>query len=185
MANETPANEGRRRKRVKAQEGASEGVTAALEDMLINAHRTAVLLGELSIFKKSELGVAEWGVLKSLGDRQDVALKEISVTTGVSRQRFRKLVSELRAKGLVTYGGAQGTDKRTRTISATPLSAKVLSLVSQQMQTLFPGAESDKRRRAYAGARRSLRQASKAMRRRWLKSTTTRSEADADLDDDE
>jgi DNA-binding MarR family transcriptional regulator len=143
--------------------------TEALESMLVNAHRIAITLSDLTIFQ--EISVAEWALLKSLGDRQRVPLKEISAAAGLSRQRLRKLVIELQRKGLVSTERAEGDDKRLKTISATPLAAKVLSLISLKMKELFPddAKETSKMRqsRSLVGAARSMQRVVKSMRRSW------------------
>jgi DNA-binding MarR family transcriptional regulator len=159
----------RRLKRRKLEQSAPVDATEALESMLINAHRVAMTLSDLSIFRDSELSVAEWAMLKSLGDRRDVPLKEISAAAGVSRQRLRKVVSELQTKGLVSTSKAQEDDKRARMISATPLATKVLSLVSQRMKNLFPAtgpdASQSKRSRSLVGAARSMDRVTRQLRR--------------------
>ena len=174
------------RKRKRFDKTAPVDPSEALEGLLINAHRVATTLGELGIFRDSEVSVAEWAVLKSLGDRQNVPLKEVSRAAGVSRQRFRKLVSELEAKGLVSTSRAKADDKRTRMISATPMAAKALSLISQKMQSLFPETGKGNRSRSLVGAAHAMERVTRAMRR----SSTPRkgkrdaSQAVADDDDD-
>jgi DNA-binding MarR family transcriptional regulator len=160
------------RRRKSLERAASVDQTEALESMLINAHRVATTLGELSIFRDTELSVAEWALLKSLGDRQNVPLRKISTLAGVSRQRLRKVVSDLEVKSLVSTSRAK-TDKRTRMISATPLAAKVLALVSQRMRSLFPDTNEKTgkkilRGRSFVGGARSMDRVAKAMRRQWL-----------------
>jgi DNA-binding MarR family transcriptional regulator len=183
--NSISAAEAQRRKRREALAAVSP--QEALEAMLLNAHRVAVTLGDFSIFQ-GELSVAEWAILKSLNNRQNVPLKEIATVAGVSRQRIRKLVSELEMKGLVATSKAEAQDKRARIISATPLAAKVLSLVSEQMKDLLPEEGKSKGGRPFAGAARALERVAKVMRRKWRKTkkaATGRGANEAGLDDDD
>lgn len=152
-ASSPKAKPGRRRKREKST---PVDPKEAFEGMLISAHRIAVMLSEASVFRDSGLSVAEWAVLKQLGDRQDVPVKEVTAAAGVSRQRFRKVVSELESKGLVVSGRAQSEDKRERKISATPTAAEVLSLVSKQLQDLIPETDKPRRGRTLTSATRSM-----------------------------
>jgi DNA-binding MarR family transcriptional regulator len=114
-------------------------------------------------------------------------LKEIGATAGLSRQRIRKLVSELELKGLVSTSKSEAADKRVRVISALPLAAKVLSLISTQMQELLPEASESKRGNSFARAARALEKVAKGMRRKLRNkgSKAKKADRDIDLDDDE
>jgi DNA-binding MarR family transcriptional regulator len=149
----------------------------ALEGMLIAAHRVAVALGEINIFQESGLSVAEWAVLKRLGGRQDVPMKEVVAAAGVSRQRFQKLLSELRSKGLVEIARSQGEDKRARKISTTPTAARVLSLVSSQLKGLIPESGKPKRSRSLTGATRAMERTAKVIRKTRRKDAKAETEA--------
>jgi DNA-binding MarR family transcriptional regulator len=168
-------------KRVRrADRGLPADPKEALEQMLLNAHRLAVALGDLGVFRHSELSVAEWAIMKVLDGRQDVPLKQISASSAVSRQRLRKLVSELEQKGLVVAGKSTGDDKRVRMISATPTAAQVLSLISRQMQELIPEAAKSGRHRSLGLAARSMEQVARTIRRNWQGRSSKSSKADSD-----
>jgi DNA-binding MarR family transcriptional regulator len=139
----------------------------ALEQMLLNAHRLAVSLGDLGVFRHSEVSVAEWAIMKLLDGREDVPIKQISASSGVSRQRLRKIISELESKGLVVAGKSSAEDKRVHTISATPTATRVLSVISRQMQELVPKTAKSGRRRSLGVAARSMEQVGRAIRRNW------------------
>jgi DNA-binding MarR family transcriptional regulator len=129
----------------------------AFEFMLLSAHRIAVSLGELGVFQNTKLSVAEWAILKALGNRQNVPIKEIVAASGISRQRLRKLISELEAKGAVLTNRSDAEDKRARTISATPVAAQVVALVSKQLESLIADTGGPAPGRALIGAARSMR----------------------------
>jgi DNA-binding MarR family transcriptional regulator len=146
----------------------------AIEDLLVSAHRMAVSLGELSVFEEHNLSVAEWAILRSIRKRQDVPLKEVGGAAGVSRQRIRKLVSELQTKGLVTVGQTDSQDKRTRSLSPTPAAETMVAAVSLQMQGLIPTAGQSKLTRKLAGTARSVERLAKAMQRSMARRKTGR-----------
>jgi DNA-binding MarR family transcriptional regulator len=155
--------------------------------MLLAAHRVAVAMSDMSVFQEGELSLAEWAILRSLRGRQGVPLKEIAQTSGVSRQRIRKLVSELEAKGLVSTSRSKAADKRVRLISAAPLAASVLSSVSAQIQALLPESGKAGRARPLSAAARQLHRTAKAARRTLKKSSQAGKQAQPadDLDDDD
>ncbi|MPZ57862.1 MAG: MarR family transcriptional regulator [Rhizobiales bacterium] len=159
----------------------------ALEDALLSAHRIAVAIGEINAFRDANVSLAEWGILRTIGARKDVSLKEVSVAAGVSRQRVRKVLSDLQAKDLVTMGKSEGTDKRMRTISATPATARVLASVSQQMHGLLSQTGQGQQSRRLAGAARSLNRLAKHVRRSLAAGRPGRkkkADAASDLDED-
>jgi len=155
----------------------------ALEDVLLSAHRIAVSMGEINAFRDANVSIAEWAILRTIGNRKDVSLREIGVATGVSRQRIRKLLSDLQSKDLVTMGRSEGADKRARTISATAGAARVLAAVSQQMQGLLPDGQSKQNHRL-AVAARTLDRLAKHVRRSLAPARPRRKKADSDLDED-
>jgi DNA-binding MarR family transcriptional regulator len=138
-----------------------------LERILLNAHRIAVSLGELGVFRNAEISVAEWVILKTLAGRKSVQIRELSLASGVSRQRFRKIVSELEEKGLVTTDQSGGEDRRIREISATARADRILSAISSNLRDLFH-EEIVQRRRSFLGAEHSLERIAKVSRRKWL-----------------
>jgi len=178
MSSETPAA-------IPAEAPEQDGdPNEAMEDLLVNAHRMAVSLGELSVFQEHNLSVAEWAILRSIRNRQDVPLKEVAAAAGVSRQRIRKLVSELQAKGLVTVNQSDSQDKRTRSLSPTPAAATIVAAVSQQMQGLIRTSGA-KQTRKLAGTARSVERLAKAMQRSIAKQRAGRKRADIDADPDD
>ena len=176
------AGAARRRRRDRA---APINAKEALEDVLLSAHRIAVSMGEINAFRDASVSIAEWAILRTIGDRKNVSLREIGVAAGVSRQRIRKVLSDLQAKGLVTMGRSEEADKRARTISATPGTARVLAAVSQQMQGLLPDGQSKQNRRL-AVAARTLDRLAKHVRRSLEPARPRRKKADSapDLDED-
>jgi DNA-binding MarR family transcriptional regulator len=164
----------------KSDKGASVDTNEAFEGMLIAAHRAAVALGEIGVFQQGDLSVAEWALLKQLDGRQDVPLRQITAAAGVSRQRFRRLVLELETKGFVTTGRAVGNDRRARTVSATPMAAEVLSLVSEQMQDLIVETDKPRDGRQFVTAGRALDRTVKSIRRRWVRKPRRRDASRAD-----
>lgn len=156
-----PAQDGVQR---KARRKALIDSKEAIEEVLLGAHRIAVSLGEIRAFRDANVSIAEWAILRAVGDRKGVPLREIGAAAGTSRQRIRKVLSDLQEKNLVTIGKPEGADRRLRTISSTPNTARVLASVSQQMQALLAGAQ-DKHNRRIAAAARTLDRLSKQVRR--------------------
>lgn len=136
----------------------------AFEHVLLSAHRIAVSLSELGVFQNTNLSVAEWAILKALGNRQNVPVKEIVAASGISRQRLRKLISELEAKGAVLTNRSDAEDKRARTISATPIAVQVLALVSKQLEGLIADTGKPAPGRALISAARSMRLVANTLR---------------------
>jgi DNA-binding MarR family transcriptional regulator len=132
--------------------------------VLLSAHRIAVSMGEMNAFRDANVSIAEWAVLRTIGNRQNVSLKEIGVASGVSRQRIRKVLSDLQSKGLIALGKSEGSDRRGRAVSATAATAGVLAAVSQQMQVLVPEGQGRQSRRL-AVAARTLDKLGKQVRR--------------------
>ena len=151
----------------KADKGTPMDPKEALEQMLLNAHRLAISLGDLGVFRHSEISVAEWTILKVLNGRRDVPIKQISVSSGISRQRLHRLITELEQKGLVVTEKSTAEDKRVRMISATPTATQVLSLISRQMQQLIPETTKSRRDRSLGLAARSMEQVARTIRRNW------------------
>lgn len=151
----------------KADKGTPMDPKEALEQMLLTAHRLAISLGDLGVFRHSEISVAEWAVLKVLNGRQDIPIKQISVSSGISRQRLHRLLSELEQKGLVVTEKSTAEDKRVRMISATPTATQVLCLISRQMQQLIPETAKSPRDRSLGLAARSMEQVARTIRRNW------------------
>jgi DNA-binding MarR family transcriptional regulator len=149
------------------EEDSSDDPDEVLEKILLNAHRIAVSLSELGVFKNAEISVAEWAVLKALAGRKNVQIRELSIASGVSRQRFRKIVSELEERGLVTTDQSGGEDRRIREISATARSEQVLSSISSNLRGLFH-EDLVRRKRSFLGVEHSLERIAKVTRRKWL-----------------
>jgi DNA-binding MarR family transcriptional regulator len=150
------------------EEDSSDDPDEVLEKILLNAHRIAVSLSELGVFKNAEVSVAEWAVLKALAGRKNVQIRELSLASGVSRQRFRKIVSELEERGLVTTDQSGGEDRRIREISATARSDQVLSAISSNLRGLFHENLVQRRKRSFLGVEHSLERIAKVTRRKSL-----------------
>jgi DNA-binding MarR family transcriptional regulator len=146
------AKAGRREKRPRLAPG------EAVEIMLLNAHRVAVIMTDSGVFQESKLSLAEWAILKAIDGRQDLPLRKLQAAGGVSRQRMRKVLAELEAKRLVAVRQSDSNDKRSRSISATPAAASTLAAVSEGLQKLLPDSIKERRGRAFAGAAGAMEQ---------------------------
>jgi len=143
----------------------SDDPDEVLERILLNVHRIAVSLSEVGIFKGAQISVAEWVVLKMLAGRKNVQIRELSIASGMSRQRFRKIVSELEEKGFVTTDQSGGEDRRIREISASGGADQALSAVSSNLRSLFHNDLVQTRKRLFLGAENSLERIAKVTRR--------------------
>jgi len=151
----------------RAAHGKSAAIQAktALEDLLLSAHRFALSAGAIGAFVASGLTVAEWGMLRTIGSRQDVPLKEVLAASRLSRQRIRTLLSDLQQKGLIISKQSSAGDKRARTVSATAKASSVLSSISTQMEELLSKTGQEKQGPKLVGVARSLDRLANQLRR--------------------
>jgi DNA-binding MarR family transcriptional regulator len=149
----------------EAEEAHPVSAHAALESLLLSAHQAAVSLGELSAFEDNGVTVAEWAILKSIGGRRSISLKEVSATAGISRQRVRKVVSELEAKNFVIASRAQAEDRRVRLLSATEAGDAKLAAISSQVHAVFSNFAQEKHTRRLVVAASTMRRIARLVQR--------------------
>jgi DNA-binding MarR family transcriptional regulator len=169
-------------KRRRRERGAALDPKEALETLLTQVHRLATTIGDADLFKSGNPSVAEWVLLKAIGGRQKVPLREIHLKAGLSRQRMRKVISELKAKNFLTVERSETDDKRAQLISATPQGINMLTSISVSLQGMVGEAVGEKRSQGLVRSARTLDQLSRALRR--AKSAKAKDEQ-ADDDDGE
>src|SRR5947199_7206509 len=89
----------------------SAGEESSLEEFLLTMHRLSMALSEESAFTSHNVSLGEWAFLKSLGEGQDVPLRQIERATGLSRQRIRVLLAQLHRKNLLSIAQSAEGDK--------------------------------------------------------------------------
>jgi len=125
----------KREKRERAKEAAlTEG---KLDDFIAAVHRMATAVSDSDIFAKHGVTVAEWSMLKAMGDKSEAAMKEVGRRAGVSRQRLRTLLADLEKKGFIKVARDDaGGDRRARSITIAPKTAEVVAAIAGEFNKM-------------------------------------------------
>jgi DNA-binding MarR family transcriptional regulator len=137
---------------------------AALEDLIFSARGLAAALNETDVFDQHNISLEEWAILRVLIGRNEVPLKEVARSAGVSRARMRGLISALQMKGMVKTAKTTSGGKEARTVSATERAAALRPTISRYLQELV-GAGGDKHGRIFWRAANTLNRLQRALRR--------------------
>jgi DNA-binding MarR family transcriptional regulator len=105
-----------------------------LEGFLLSLLRLASVVNESAIFADHGIGLAEWALLKDIGDER-MPLTLLWRRSRLSRQRVRVLVRELERKGFVEVTDADG-DRRGRMIITMPTGTEALRSISAKLSSL-------------------------------------------------
>jgi hypothetical protein len=117
---------------IEAPSGSPARARTPLEEYLLSLHRLASVLAESNIFQENGIGLAEWVILQEVGPTP-MPMTSLIRRTGLSRQRVRILLRELRAKKMVMIIDGTAGDRRARSVVASPAATKALGAVAERL----------------------------------------------------
>jgi DNA-binding MarR family transcriptional regulator len=119
----------------REKEGMKE---AKLDDFIVAVHRMATLVADADVFSKNGVTIAEWSMLKAMGNKTEASLNEVSKRASVSRQRLRTLLADLEKKGFIKVArdDRDEGDKRTRAVTVLPKCTEVVSAIAREFDAL-------------------------------------------------
>jgi DNA-binding MarR family transcriptional regulator len=116
----------------------------AFRDLLLTLHRLSNALADADAFKNHELSISEWVVLDMLEEQGPIKVRDLVRHTGVSRQRVRKVLTELESKRMVEVRQFDEGDRRKRLVRATPKAKTAYEKVRKDLEEILSSMRRDK-----------------------------------------
>lgn len=133
-ANETP-------EAAEAPGSAKEPTVADVASVIANMNRFLSIFSQHPVFKNAKLGLAEWLVLEMLSQKSAEDSKSLIKELGLSAQRLKQILEQLRSADLVTLAGDKPQDAVVLTEQGQTSVDMVAAALQPQISERFKGRE--------------------------------------------